>query len=281
MIVDPRSSLVSGDPERLRQVLWNLCSNAVKFTPRGGHVQVRLERVNSHLEVTVSDTGIGISQDFLPRVFERFSQADGGIDRQRGGLGLGLAISRHLVELQGGRIFVSSDGPGQGSTFRVELPLRSVQASPGGETREHPTAPVASPQIDVPRLEGVKVLVVDDDRDALALVREILEATGAVVTTADSGDAALDKLQRVRPDVLIADLGMPHMNGFELIDRIRHLEDSRIREIPAAAFTAFARSEDRAKALRSGFEMHLAKPIEPSELMAAAAVLARRAKGIG
>jgi CheY-like chemotaxis protein len=133
----------------------------------------------------------------------------------------------------------------------------------------------------VPRLDGVRILVVDDDRDALALVREILEATGAVVTTADSGHAALDKLQRVRPDVLIADLGMPHMNGFELIDRIRHSEDSYIRAIPAAAFTAFARSEDRAKALRSGFEMHLAKPIEPGELMAAAAVLARRAKGIG
>ena len=281
MIMDPRRSLVSGDPERLRQVLWNLCSNAVKFTPRGGRVEVRLERVNSQLEVTVSDTGIGISQDFLPRVFERFSQADGGIDRQRGGLGLGLAISRHLVELQGGRIFVSSEGPGQGSTFRIELPLRSVQANPGGETREHPTAPFASAHIDVPRLEGVRILVVDDDRDALALVREILEATGAVVTTADSGRAALDKLQRVRPDVLIADLGMPHMNGFELIDRVRHFEDSHIREIPAAAFTAFARSEDRAKALRSGFEMHLAKPIEPSELMAAAAVLARRAKRVG
>jgi CheY-like chemotaxis protein/two-component sensor histidine kinase len=279
MILDPRSSLVSGDPERLRQVLWNLCSNAVKFTPRGGRVQVRLERVNSHLELTVSDTGIGISPDFLPRVFERFSQADGGIDRQRGGLGLGLAISRHLVELQGGRIFAGSDGPGQGSTFRIELPLRSVQASRPGETREHPTAPLASAHIDVPRLEGVSILVVDDDRDALALVREILEATGAVVTTADSGYAALDKLPRVRPDVLIADLGMPNMNGFELIARVRHFEDRHIRDVPAAAFTAFARSEDRAKALRSGFAMHLAKPIEPGELMAAAAVLASKSIG--
>jgi PAS domain S-box-containing protein len=276
-IVDPRSGLVSGDPERLRQVLWNLCSNAMKFTPRGGNVQVRLERVNSHVELTVSDTGIGIPADFLPHVFERFRQADAGIDRARGGLGLGLAISRHLVELQGGRIFAASDGPGKGSTFRIELPVRSAQASRPGETREHPTAPVAGGHIDVPTLHGVRILVVDDDRDALALVREILEATGATVTTADSGQEALEKLQRAKPDVLIADLGMPTMSGFELIDRVRHAEDTDVRQIPAAALTAFARSEDRAKALRSGFEMHLAKPIDPGELMAAAAALAKRA----
>jgi PAS domain S-box-containing protein len=279
-IVDPRSGPVSGDPERLRQVLWNLCSNAVKFTPRGGRVQVRLERVSSHLEVTVSDTGIGISPDFLPHVFERFSQADAGIDRTRGGLGLGLAISRHLVELQGGRIFATSDGPGKGSTFRIELPLRGVDAASPGETREHPTAPVAGHHIDVPRLTGVRILVVDDDRDALALVREILETTGATVTTADSGQDALEKLSRGRPDVLIADLGMPHMSGFEFIDRVRHFEDVDLREIPAAALTAFARSEDRSRALRSGFEMHLSKPIDPGELMAAAAALAKRASTI-
>ena len=279
-IVDPRSSPVSGDPERLRQILWNLCSNAVKFTPRGGSVQVRLERVNSHIEVTVSDTGIGIPADFLPRVFERFSQADAGINRTGGGLGLGLAISRHLVELQGGRIYAASDGPGKGSTFRIELPLRSVHAKPADESREHPSTPLAGGHIHVPQLQGVRILVVDDDRDALALVREILEATGATVFTADSGNDALEKLQRARPDVLIADVGMPQMNGFELIDRVRHFQDIDIREIPAAALTAFARSEDRAKALRSGFEMHLAKPIEPGELMAAAASLARRASAI-
>jgi CheY-like chemotaxis protein len=276
-IVDPRTGQVSGDPERLRQVLWNLCSNAVKFTPRGGHVQVRLERVNSHVEVTVSDTGIGIPTDFLPHVFERFRQADSGIDRTHSGLGLGLAISRHLIELQGGRIFVSSDGPGKGSTFRIELPVRSVQADRTSETREHPTSPVAAGDIDVPRLHGVSALVVDDDRDALALVREILEATGATVITADSGREALQKLQRGRSDILIVDLGMPNMSGFELIDRIRHLENVDLRRIPAAALTAFARSEDRAKALRSGFEMHLSKPIDPGELMAAAAALAKRA----
>ncbi|RPH63121.1 MAG: PAS domain S-box protein [Acidobacteria bacterium] len=276
-IVDPRTGPVSGDPERLRQILWNLCSNAVKFTQRGGRVQVRLERVNSHIEVSVSDTGIGISAEFLPHLFERFRQADAGFNRAAGGLGLGLAISRHLVELQGGRIFAESEGLGKGSTFRVELPVRTAYATSSSETREHPHAPLVGGHLEVPQLQGVRILVVDDDRDALALVREILEATGATVATASSGQEALDKLQRAKADVLIADLGMPTMTGFELIDRVRRFENVEIRDIPAAALTAFARSEDRAKALRSGFELHLAKPIDPGELMAAAAALARRA----
>jgi PAS domain S-box-containing protein len=276
VIVDPRGTLVSGDPDRLRQVLWNLCSNAVKFSERGGRVEVRLERVNSHVEVTVSDNGLGIDPAFLPHLFERFSQADAGTNRVHRGLGLGLAISRHLVELQGGRISAHSDGLGRGSTFRIELPVRGVEAIIGDEIRVHPAAPDSAGALRVPRLDGIRILVVDDDRDALALSREILEVTGATVTTADSGQDALDKLAKGIADVLIADLGMPRMDGFELIEKIRASGEVAIREIPAAALTAFARSEDRTRAMRSGFEVHLSKPIEPGELMAAAATLARR-----
>jgi PAS domain S-box-containing protein len=273
--MDPRATPVSGDPERLRQILWNLLSNAVKFTSRGGRVQVRLERVNSHVEITVSDTGIGIPAEFLPYVFDRFRQADASIGRAHGGLGLGLAITRHLVELQGGRILAASDGPGKGATFRVQLPVRIVHATPP-EPREHPQTPRGGTGIIVPDLMGVRILAVDDDRDALALVREILEVTGATVTTADSGENALQLLERNPPHVLLADLGMPQMTGFELIDRVRRSENPLVRELPAAAITAFARSEDRAKALRSGFQLHLAKPVDPGELMAAIATLARR-----
>jgi PAS domain S-box-containing protein len=278
-IVDPHAAPVSGDPERLQQILWNLLSNAVKFTERGGRVEVRLERVDSHVEVTVTDTGIGIPAEFLPHVFDRFRQADAGITRARGGLGLGLAISRHLVELQGGRIFADSDGPGKGATFRIDLPLRSANAAAPAEERGRAQAPQAEGHIAVPQLHGIRILAVDDDRDALALVREILEATGATVSTADSGQHALDLLERTTPDVVLADLGMPQMSGFDLIDRIRRSERAEIREIPAAALTAYARSEDRTKVLRSGFQLHLAKPVDPGELMAAIAVLAKRASG--
>jgi PAS domain S-box-containing protein len=276
VIVDSRRTLVSGDPDRLRQVLWNLCSNAVKFSQRGGRVEVRLERVNSHVEVTVTDTGIGIERAFLPHLFERFSQADAGASRVHSGLGLGLAITRHLVELQGGRISAHSDGLGHGSTFRIELPVRGAGFPVGDEIRVHPIASDSAATLRVPRLDGTRILVVDDDRDALALSREILEVTGATVTTADSGQDALDKLGKGITDVLIADIGMPRMDGFELIGRIRASGEAAIREIPAAALTAFARSEDRIRAMRSGFEVHLSKPIEPGELMAAAATLARR-----
>jgi PAS domain S-box-containing protein len=276
LMLDPVATQVSGDPDRLRQVLWNLFSNGVKFTPRGGRVQIRLERVNSHVEVTVADNGIGIPAVFLPHLFERFTQADSGVSRLHGGLGLGLAICRHLVELQGGRISAQSPGPGLGSTFCVELPIRSIGAHVSGLGRHHPSTPSNDGPLQIPLLSGVRILVVDDDRDALALARDILEKTGAIVITADSGADALDQLHRGGANVLIADLGMPGMNGFDLIERIRGAEDLGIRDIPAAALTAFARSEDRARALRLGFEMHLSKPIEPGELMAAAAALARR-----
>jgi CheY-like chemotaxis protein len=275
-IVDPRTPAVSGDPERLQQIFWNVLSNAVKFTKRGGKVELRLEQVNSHVEITISDTGAGIAPEFLPYVFDRFRQADGGINRATGGLGLGLAITRHLVELQGGRIFAASEGLGHGSTFRIELPRRIIDGTSLIEPREHPQSPRDAHHIVVPQLQGIRILAVDDDRDALAMVREILETTGATVTTADSGQGALAALDRAIPDVILLDLGMPQMTGFELIQRIRRSGDPRLRAVPAAALTAYARSEDRIKALRSGFQLHLAKPVDPGELMAAMAALARR-----
>jgi CheY-like chemotaxis protein len=272
-LIDPAASQVSGDPDRLQQVLWNVLANGVKFTPRGGKVQIRLERVDSHVEVSVSDTGIGIAPEFLPFVFDRFRQADSSIGRTHGGLGIGLAITRHLVELHGGRISAASDGPGKGSKFWIELPIRSVHG--GSDLVPHDDSISAPEPLAVPQLNGIRILAVDDDRDALALVREILETTGATVSTADSGQQALEVMEHATPDVLLADLGMPRMNGFELIDRVRRSDSAEIREIPAAALTAYARSEDRTRALRSGFQMHLAKPIDPSELMAAMAALAK------
>jgi len=276
MILDPEGTVVSGDSDRLRQVLWNLCSNAVKFSKRDGRVQVRVGRVNSNVEVEVVDDGIGIAPDFLPHLFERFSQADGTASRLHSGLGLGLAISRHLIELQGGRIWAYSAGLGTGATFRIELPVRSVQVAATDDARLHAYASIRGVAPGVPLLYGVRILVVDDDKDALVLAREILETTGAQVITADSAASALEKLHRGLANVLIADVGMPGMDGFELIQRVRRSQDRSVRHIPAAALTAFARSEDRMRAIQCGFELHLSKPIEPADLMAAAAELARR-----
>jgi PAS domain S-box-containing protein len=276
--LDPSAGLVFGDAERLRQILWNVLSNALKFTGREGRVHVRLARVDDHIEVSVRDTGVGILSAFLPHVFERFRQGDAGIERVHGGLGLGLAITRHLVELQGGRILGTSDGPGAGSTFRIELPRWAAPAALPTAERDAQTAPRAVDMpITVAHLEGIHVLAVDDDGDALALVREILEATGATVTTAESAPQALEVLEGTTPDVLLADLSMPHMSGLALINRVRRSERRELREIPAAALTAYARADDRTTALGSGFQMHLAKPIDPGELMAAVAVLAKRA----
>ncbi len=275
-VLDPQASPVSGDPDRLQQVVWNLMSNAVKFTPKGGRVQVRLERVNSHVEIVVSDTGIGISPEFLPHVFERFRQADAGTDRERGGLGLGLEIARQVVEMHGGRIFAASAGLGQGATFRIELPLMVVHPEVHDAERVHPAVPGAPGAMIVPRLDGLRVLAVDDDRDALELLHDILSAAGAAVLLADSAPAALAILEAHRPDVIVADLGLPRMDGFELVTRIRAHAELGVRRIPAAALTAYARSEDRARALRQGFQIHLAKPVDPSELLAAVASLGGR-----
>jgi CheY-like chemotaxis protein len=236
--------------------------------------------VNSSVEVVVSDTGIGIRSDFLPHIFERFRQADSGVAREHAGLGLGLAIVRNLVELHGGTVYATSGGEGQGATFRVRLPVRIVHPDWQPETaRVHPRQGDAGPPkslADLPSLSDTHVLAVDDDPDALRLLKEILEAVGATVTTATSSHAALEIVATDGPDVLVADLGMPLMDGFELIQQLRTSDVAAARDIPAAALTAYARSEDRAKALKSGFEMHLAKPIDPAELIAAVKALARR-----
>ena len=273
-ILDTRIGPVSGDPDRLQQVVWNLVTNAVKFTPKNGRVQIRLERVDSHVEIIVSDTGEGIKSHFLPYVFERFRQAEAGTTREKGGLGLGLAIVRHIVEMHGGKVSASSEGEGKGSTFRVKLPLMIVHAE-APDKREHPRTRRMEP-LTLGDLRGVRVMAIDDEEDALTLVRVVLEAAGAEVETASLPLEALKRIEEVRPQVLIVDLGMPKMDGFELIAQVRASAILEVREVPAAALTAFARSEDRVKALRSGFEMHIAKPVDPAELVASVARLARR-----
>ena len=277
-IVDPNVGPVSGDPGRLQQVVWNLVSNAVKFTPRNGRVQVRLERVSSNVEIVVGDTGVGIQPDFLPYVFERFRQAEAGTTRKTGGLGIGLAIVRHIVEMHGGTVDASSPGEGQGATFRVRLPVMIVHPEARDTPREHPRAEQRAPLTELGDLTGIHVAAIDDEEDALTLLRVVLEAAGAEVTTFNSPALAAEHIAEVKPHVLVVDLGMPEMDGFELISRIRKSPNPSVRHLPAAALTAFARSEDRTKALRSGFEMHLAKPVDPGELVAAVAMLARRVK---
>jgi PAS domain S-box-containing protein len=281
-VLDPNAGPVSGDPERLQQVLWNLLSNAVKFTGRGGRVQVRLARVSSHVELSVADTGVGIAPEFLPHVFERFRQADASTARERGGLGLGLSIARQLAEMHGGTIDAASGGLGQGSTFTLKLPLMIVH--PGSI---HGPAPIrqaatAAAGIAAADLRDVHVLAVDDDADAAALLAELLEGAGARVRTAASAEEALRVIDTELPQVVVSDLGMPRVDGFQLIERIRSHPNPLVRRLPAAALTAYARSEDRVKALRAGFQIHLAKPIDPTELVAAVAALARRlgAEGI-
>ena len=280
-IVDPDAAPVSGDPDRLQQIVWNLISNAVKFTPKRGTVQVRLARVDSHVEVVVSDTGVGITPEFLPHIFERFRQADSATTREHGGLGLGLAIVRHLVELHGGTIDAASGGRGQGATFRVRLPLMGVQPEPQASRPGVPRADDGNRDGALPDLRRVHVLVVEDDADSRAIVQETLEAAGARVTTAGSAAEALAALKQLRPDVLLADIGMPGEDGYGLIARIRGLSDAALRDIPAAALTAYARPEDRVRALQSGFEMHLGKPVDLGELVASVAALAKRARGSG
>jgi CheY-like chemotaxis protein len=239
-------------------------------------VQVRLERIESHIEIVVSDTGVGIHPSFLPFVFERFRQADTGTTRKTGGLGLGLAIVRHIVEMHGGTVEASSAGEGQGATFRVRLPLMIVHPDAVETRREHPRAERREALHRLGDLTGVHVCAIDDEEDALHLLRVVLETAGAEVTTLNSPAVALARIAEVKPHVLVIDLGMPEIDGFELISRLRRSTDMSIRRIPAAALTAFARSEDRTKALQSGFEMHLAKPVDPGELVASVATLARR-----
>jgi PAS domain S-box-containing protein len=277
-VMDPRVGPVSGDPDRLQQVVWNLLTNAVKFTPKGGRIQVRLERVNSHVEIIVSDTGIGIRPEFLPYVFERFRQGEAGTTRKTGGLGLGLAIVRHIVEMHGGTVHAASAGEGHGSTFTVRLPLMIVHPAPAASPRHHPRTEQIVPLTSLGDLAGVRVLAIDDEEDALTLLKVVLEAAGAQVTTTNSPLAALDRIEALRPDAIVVDLGMPEMDGFAFISHVRSSGIPHVRDVPAAALTAFARSEDRTKALRSGFELHLAKPVDPGELVASVATLVRRSR---
>jgi len=271
-ILDPQAGPVSGDPTRLQQVFWNLLSNAIKFTPKGGRVDVLLERVNSHLEVTVHDSGVGIKPEHLPVVFERFRQVDSSITRNYGGLGLGLAIVKHLVELHGGTVRAKSAGEGQGATFIVALPLAPLRSS---EVRIHPTAPQASVlDCESLSLEQVKILMVDDEADSRALVTRLLGQCGAEVRTAASAEEGLQVLIDFQPDVLISDIGMPGKDGYQFIRDIRALEAISGGKLPAIALTAFARSEDRTRAMMAGYHTHIAKPIEPQELLATVGSLA-------
>jgi signal transduction histidine kinase/CheY-like chemotaxis protein len=269
-VLDPNAGFVSGDPDRLQQVAWNLLSNAVKFTQRGGRVQVRLERINSHAELTVSDNGQGISPDFLPYVFDRFSQADTSSTRVHAGLGLGLGIVRHLVELHGGTVQAFSPGEGKGATFAVRLPLM-VAHDPvkQGRWREEGKYDAESERADrLADLSGLSVLVVEDNDDARKLLTAILERAGAVVQSAPGAEAALTMLNSLHPDILISDIEMPGEDGYSLIRKIR-LQESPVRAVPAIALTAYARSIDRVRALAAGFQMHMSKPVEPLELTAA------------
>jgi PAS domain S-box-containing protein len=272
-LLDSSIGLVRGDPNRLQQVLWNLLSNAVKFTPQGGRVQVVLERVNSHVEIVVEDTGIGIRSDFLPYVFDRFRQADPTTTRRYGGLGLGLSIVKNLVELHGGSVRVKSPGEGQGSTFIVMLPVSHVRAEDAVRTQRPSVTEDPLEAIELPRLDGVSVLIVDDEPDGRGLIARILEGRGAIPTCATSAAEALEILAQKSYNVLLSDIGMAEMDGYELIRRVRALSASGSAPIPAIAVTAYARPEDRQRSLLAGYQMHLAKPIEARELVAGIASL--------
>jgi PAS domain S-box-containing protein len=268
LTLDPDAGPVLGDAGRLQQVVWNLLSNAVKFTGKGGRVQVALLRVNSRIEIVVSDTGQGISPGFLPHVFNRFSQADGSNTRAHSGLGLGLAIVRHITELHGGTVTADSDGSGKGATFTVKLPLMVMHSKNGDEERVHPGV---SRDVGLhlrQTLQGIRVLVVDDDADTLLLLSTVLTESGAYVKTASSAEEAFAEVQVWRPNLIVSDIGMPGENGYEFMMRVKAWGRQTGSWIPAVALTAYSRVEDRMKTLAAGFQMHLPKPVEPAELVA-------------
>ncbi|CAN5834768.1 hypothetical protein BH18ACI5_BH18ACI5_04920 [soil metagenome] len=278
-VLDPSAGPISGDPGRLQQVVWNLLSNAIKFTPRDGKVQVVLQRVNSHIEISVADTGVGINPEFIPHLFERFRQGDASTTRKFGGLGLGLSIVKNMVELHGGTIAVKSPGEGLGTTVTVLLPVSVVFRNASTSDDHHPRSAndTSAPFLPAAELSGLKILVVDDQPDARDLVKRVLEDCSATVVTAARTDDALRLVEEERPDVLITDIGMPDADGFELLRRVREMGSERGGRVPAIALTAFARSEDRTRALRAGFLVHVSKPVDPSELVATVASVARRA----
>jgi signal transduction histidine kinase/CheY-like chemotaxis protein len=268
--IDPHSGFVFGDPNRLQQIVWNLMTNAVKFTPKGGKIEVLVQRVNSHVEVVVHDTGIGVRPEVLPYLFERFRQADSSTRRKYGGLGLGLSIVKHLVELHGGRVVADSMGEGHGTTFTVSLPLRTLHEAPGA-VREQPTT-TSRPSIGelrLPSLKGIKVLIVEDEPDAREALQELVSDLMATVFSASSADEGLALVKSKRPDIIVSDIGMPGRDGYQFIEDVRGLDPAHGGGIPAIAVTAFARSEDRSRALLAGYQLHLAKPVDPNDFVAA------------
>jgi signal transduction histidine kinase/ActR/RegA family two-component response regulator len=279
--LDPSARHVSGDFSRLQQVIWNLLSNAIKFTPSGGRVEVRLERAGPDVQIRVSDTGEGISPDFLPFIFDRFRQADGTSTRRHGGLGLGLAIVRHLVELHGGTVHVDSSGEGCGATFTIRFPMSIAHERAKSRRRESGSLRLNEDdnvQINpLPSLDGVQVLLVDDDQDTLQMLTLMLTEYGAKVQAAASAAEALEALQWCKPDVLVSDLAMPGEDGYSLISKVRALEAENGKLTPAVALTAYVRVEDRARALSAGFNVFVPKPVELSELITAIANLAEPA----
>jgi PAS domain S-box-containing protein len=277
LLIDPAGGPVGGDPDRLQQIFWNLLSNAVKFTPKGGRIQVRLQRINSHVEVAVSDTGRGVDPKLLPFIFERFRQGDSSTTREHGGLGLGLAIVRHLVELHGGVVKAHSEGPGKGAEFIIQLPISIVAQSAELEdgARVHPSAGGIAAGA-MPSLAGLRVLVVDDEADAREIVSTILGQAGAEVATAASVPQAIYLIDQWIPDVLISDIGMPNEDGYDLIRKVRARSSDKRGQIPAIALTALARTQDRLKVLSAGYQMHVPKPIEPIELVTVVASITKR-----
>ncbi len=276
-VIDTGVGAVAGDPQRLQQVVWNLLSNAIRFTPRDGLVQVRLERVHSRIEIVVSDSGSGISPEFLPFVFDRFRQADMSTTRHHGGLGLGLSIVRHLTELHGGTVNAQSEGPGHGATFTVQLPQVGVYYKDNQGVRVHPAAELNQEPDPTERLDNLQVLVVDDERDTRNMLKAMLSEYGAEVTTAASAAEALSIFSQRKLDVLICDIGMPGEDGYEMIRKVRALPRDQGADIPALALTAYARREDRLQALRAGYQMHVPKPVAVNELVTIIASIVARA----
>ena len=268
---DPSIGAISGDAARLQQVVWNLISNAVKFTPQGGYIEVRVELVGSDVRITVADTGQGITAEFLPQVFDRFRQADSSTTRNYGGLGLGLAIVRHLVELHGGTVHAESPGKGLGATFSASFPLLADQPQPNGGQNGSRLIQSST------ALDGLRILVVDDEADARQIISTVIKRTGAEVKTCESASEALQLLQQWHPDVLMSDIAMPDEDGYSFINKVRSLPVDQGGHTPAAAFTAYAREEDRKRALDAGFQMHIAKPVSSNKLVAMIARLAGRA----
>ena len=269
VVLDPRANVIMGDSQRLQQAVWNLLSNAIKFTPKGGKVQVRLERINSHLEIVVADNGQGIDKRALENVFDRFWQAGGPNSPERG-MGLGLSIVKHIVNLHGGTVTAHSDGLNQGSVFVIRLPLPVTTAGLANPARRHPTVASIAQLSHIPRLESISVLVVDDDKETRDALRSLLKSVGATVKTAESVEGAIAVLAESYPDVLVSDLGMPGRDGYWLIKEIRAREKGTgaSEHLPAVALTAYGRVEDRVEVFASGFDSHVMKPVDPAELAA-------------